>query len=105
MGEGGIRHGVWPGPRAEGQQVTWICLGLCYQACLHKLIRVNWLLGKSSSQELCKKDFEVGLQVAKPLFKHTVLHKERLPAPVSLAAPFSTDVNRLKSCWITFTSH
>lgn len=71
---------------------------ICYQACLHKLIRANWLLGKSSLQELCKKDFEVGLQVAKPLFKHTVPHKDRLLAPVSPPAPFSTgDVNRLKS--------
>lgn len=39
-----------------------------YQACLHKLISTNWLLGKASLQEFYKRVFAVGLRVA-PLFK------------------------------------
>lgn len=34
--------------------------------------------------------------MAKPLFKHTVLHKDRLPAPAPLPAPFSMDANRFQ---------
>lgn len=34
--------------------------------------------------------------MAKPLFKHTVLHKDRLPAPAPLPAPFSVDANRFQ---------
>jgi len=75
-----------------------------YQACLHRLIRANWLLGESSLQELCNEDSAVGLQVAKPLFEHTVLRKDGLPRPGSPPAPFSTDLRRLKSLWATFTS-
>lgn len=64
---------------------------ICYRACLHKLITANWLLGKSSLQELCKKHFEVRPRVAKPLFKHTVLPKDQLLAPVLLpSAQMST---------------
>lgn len=35
--------------------------------------------------------------MAKSLFKHTVLHKDKLPAPAPLPAPFSMDANRFKS--------
>lgn len=45
-------HGLWAVPRAEGQQLTWLWAGLF--ACRQKLIRANWLFGKSSLQELCK---------------------------------------------------
>lgn len=91
-GRGTVAHMALPGP-------------VCYQTCLRQLIRANWLFSKSSLQERCKKDFEAGPRVAKPLFKHTALRKDRLPAPVSLPVLFSTDVNRLKSCWMNFTSH
>lgn len=41
--------------------------------------------------------------MAKSLFKRTVLHKDRLPAPAPLPAPFSIDANRFKSHCTTFT--
>lgn len=81
---------VVPTPWGQGRDAPWGLASAkgrgalpgpsCYQACLHKLIRANWLLGKSSLQELCKKDFEVGLRMAKRLFKHSAMQGQA-PGP------------------------
>lgn len=78
------------------------------QACLPAYINYSELIGFSVSllcRSSAKKDFEVGLRVAKSLFKHTVLHKDSLPAPAPLPAPFSMNANRFKSRCTTFTFH
>lgn len=67
---------ILQGPgRAKGRGTAHMALPalICYQTCLHQLIRANWLLGKSPLQELYKKALEVGLCVTKPLLKHGVL--------------------------------